>query len=104
MLGLYVTQRLFLGANGFLNKIKHTSNGLDYLRKNAGPAYTGEGLYCHQPSVYEGNIVTASGAGFIDFSCNVMRVLNVADGKTISKVKEIFNSGFFPTIFDAGNK
>ena len=39
---------VFLGANGFLNNVKHTSNGLDYLKQYAGEKYTGEAGYVNK--------------------------------------------------------
>lgn len=86
----------FLGANGFLNKVSHTSNGLNYLKNKAGSVYSGEELYCHQPSVYTDKLVTASGAGYVDFACNMLVALKATNSKNIRKMKDIFGSGLFP--------
>ena len=86
----------FLGANGFLNDVDHTSNGLAYLKEKAGPAYTGEARYRNAPSVRAGNLVTAPGTGFIAFACDMLAALNAADEKGIEAMRDAFTSGFFP--------
>ena len=52
---------VFLGAHGFLNNVKHTSNGLEYLKQYAGINYTGDANYIDQQGVRDGNIVTSGG-------------------------------------------
>ncbi len=86
----------FLGANGFLNSVNHTSNGLAYLKSKAGAAYTGEALYHNIPSVRDGNLVTANGCGFVDFACNVLTALNAAPAQRIEAMRGAFTSGMFP--------
>ncbi|WP_058913356.1 DJ-1/PfpI family protein [Entomohabitans teleogrylli] len=87
----------FLGAKGFLNDVDHTSNGLTYLKDKAGSAYTGEARYRNEPSVRAGNLVTASGVGFIDFTCDMLAALNVADAQNIAVMRSAFRSGMIPT-------
>ena len=58
---------VFLGMNGFLNNVKHTSNGLDYLKQYGGEKYTGDSNYVNQQAVRDGNIVTANGTAPLDF-------------------------------------
>lgn len=86
----------FLGANGFLNDVDHTSNGLTYLQNKAGAAYNGAARYLNAPSVRDGNLVTASGVGFLDFTCNMLAALNAAQEKEIEAMKAAFTSGMFP--------
>ena len=96
VLGAICDASMFLGVNGFLNDVDHTSNGLAALKEKAGAAYTGEARYKNEPSVIGGTIVTANGAGFIDFACNLFALLKVADSQTIDSVRTMCKTGFFP--------
>lgn len=85
----------FLGAKGFLNNAEHTSNGLAYLQSRAGEVYTGSARYRNVPSVRDGNLVTANGVGFVDFTCHVLAALNAAEEKEIEAMRAAFTSGMF---------
>ncbi|MDM4206381.1 DJ-1/PfpI family protein [Klebsiella spallanzanii] len=86
----------FLGANGFLNDVDHTSNGLAYLQSRAGSAYRGAARYRNVPCVRDGRLVTANGVGFLDFTCNMLAALNAAQEKEIEAMRAAFTSGMFP--------
>ncbi len=89
---------IFLGVHGFLNNVRHTSNGLGYLKEKAGAAYTGEALYqADTPSVRDGNVVTANGAGFIDFARNVLEALDAAPREKLDVFAAFCKKGMFPT-------
>ncbi|MEB8266439.1 DJ-1/PfpI family protein [Klebsiella grimontii] len=85
----------FLGAHGFLNDVDHTSNGLAYLQNRAGPAYSGAARYRSVPSVRDGNLVTANGVGFVDFTCNILAALNATQAGEIEAMRAAFTSGMF---------
>lgn len=85
----------FLGAHGFLNDVDHTSNGLAYLQNRAGPAYSGAARYRSVPSVRDGNLVTANGVGFVDFTCNMLAALNATQAGEIEAMRAAFTSGMF---------
>lgn len=90
---------MFLGVNGFLNDVDHTSNSLEVLKSRAGSAYTGEARYkADRQSVHDGKIVTANGVGFIEFARDIFSALEVAPREVIDEVYESFKSGFFPTM------
>jgi transcriptional regulator GlxA family with amidase domain len=95
-LGAICDASMFLGVNGLLNDVDHTSNGLAALKEKAGAAYTGETRYKNEPSVIGDGIVTANGAGFIDFACNMVTLLKVADSQIIDSVRTMCKTGFFP--------
>lgn len=95
-IGAICDASMFLGVNGFLNDADHTSNGLAALKEKAGVAYTGEARYKNEPSVLGDAVVTANGAGFIDFACNMFTLLEVADSQTIDSVRAMCKTGFFP--------
>ncbi len=96
VLGAICDASMFLGVNGFLNNVAHTSNGLTALKEKSGASYTGESRYKNEPSVIGDNIVTANGAGFIDFACDMFSLLDVADSQTIDSVRTMCKTGFFP--------
>lgn len=85
----------FLGAHGFLNDVDHTSNGLAYLQNRAGPAYSGAARYRSVLSVRDGNLVTANGVGFVDFTCNILAALNATQAGEIEAMRAAFTSGMF---------
>lgn len=95
-IGAICDASMFLGVHGFLNDVAHTSNDLRVLKEKAGPRYTGEKLFRKEPSVIGGGIVTANGAAFIDFSCDMFTVLRVAPPDTIESVRTMCKTGFFP--------
>ena len=53
----YLQCSAFMGAHGFLNDVKHTSNTLPYLKQFAGSAYTNEAGYQEKQAVSDKNIV-----------------------------------------------
>jgi putative intracellular protease/amidase len=72
----------FMASRGFLNNIRHTSNGLEYVRKlnkALNGAYTGEHLYVNEPCVADGNIITANGAAMIEFTSKILDHFNLMD-------------------------
>lgn len=76
---------VFLGAHGFLNNVKHTSNGLEYLKQYAGINYTGDANYIDQQGVRDGNIVTSGGLNTLEFSREVLYALDVDTPEQIEK-------------------
>lgn len=97
VLGAICDASMFLGVNGFLNEVNHTSNGLELLKAKAGAAYAGEKKYRRdQQSMRDGNIVTANGAGFVEFTRDVLLALNIAPSGQIAEFYRICKTGFFP--------
>ena len=66
---------IFLGACGFLNNVRHTSNDLGFLQSVAGDAYTGSSLYLNEQAVCDGGIVTANGSATLEFTREMMILL-----------------------------
>lgn len=63
---------VFLGMCGFLNDVKHTSNGLEYLKQYAGANYKGECHYVNESAVRDGNIITANGFSALEFAREIL--------------------------------
>jgi putative intracellular protease/amidase len=85
----------FLGVHGFLNHVKHTSNGLDYI-KQAGKKYTGEANYINKQAVRDGNIVTANGTAPLDFCREVLYALDADTLEVIEESYQYYTNGLSP--------
>ncbi len=88
---------VFLGMHGFLNNIKHTSNGIDYLKQFAGSKYKGECFYVNEPAVRDGNIVTANGFSALEFSREILYVLDADTQKMIERSYRMNKTGIWET-------
>jgi len=85
---------VFLGMNGHLNNVKHTSNGLDYLKQYAGVKYTGEANYINEKAVRDGKIVTAPGTAPIEFCREVLYALDADTPEAIEESYLFLTGGF----------
>jgi putative intracellular protease/amidase len=65
-----------LAQAGLLRGRKHTSNMKGYL---AGlvPGYAAEAHYVDRPAVRDGNVITASGMGGVEFAYEVLQLLGI---------------------------
>jgi putative intracellular protease/amidase len=66
----------FLARQGLYRDVKHTSNGLEYLKKQV-PEYADYGLYVNEPCVSNKNIITANGAAMIEFAYKIFEHFGV---------------------------
>lgn len=85
---------VFLGACGVLNHVKHTSNGLDYLKQYAGEKYTGEANYINEQAVRDGNIVTANGTATLEFCREILYALDADTPEIIEESYQFYTDGF----------
>lgn len=65
----------FLAAHGFLNDVRHTGNTLEQLKLWGGERYTNEAGYVERQAVADGGIVTANGTGYLEFSRELLLLL-----------------------------
>ena len=65
----------FMAKHGFLNGVKHTGNGIEQLRLWGAANYTNSEDYIHEQSVSDGNIVTANGSGVLEFTKELLLLL-----------------------------
>lgn len=84
---------VFLGMHGFLNKVNHTSNGIDYLKQFAGDAYTGDANYLNEAAVRSGNIVTANGFSALEFCREILYVLDADTPKKVERSYRMNKTG-----------
>lgn len=87
---------VFLGINGCLNHIKHTSNGLDYLKQYAKEKYMGESHYINEQAVRDRNIVTANGTAPLEFCREILYALEADTSEAIEKSFQFYTNGFSP--------
>lgn len=74
----------FMGENGYLNNVKHSSNTLEFLKLKA-PNYKGDSNYIEKQAVSDGNIITANGTATLEFAKEIMMLLKV---KPEDKIEE----------------
>jgi putative intracellular protease/amidase len=86
---------VFLGKYGFLNEVKHTSNTLEYLMKSAGKSYTGKANYINKQAVCDGNIITANGTAYLEFSKEISIRLKAKTVEQIEKEYTFNKLGFY---------
>jgi len=84
----------YLGENGYLNRIKHTSNDLNYLKSTA-PNYKGEKNYQFELVVTDENIITAGGISSIEFAREIFRKVNLFDEKSLESWYQLFKNGIW---------
>lgn len=94
IVGAICNGSVFLGKHGFLNKVKHTSNGLELLKDYAGANYNNESGYIHQQAVSDKNIVTANGSGYLEFSKEILSLLDADTAEVIDEYYDYFKIGF----------
>src|SRR5262247_219564 len=61
---------------GMTRGVRHTSNTRDYL-KSLVPDYQDEDLYVESMAVSDQGIITANGAGFIEFADEIIKTLEI---------------------------
>ncbi|KAF5086833.1 type 1 glutamine amidotransferase family protein [Methanobacterium aggregans] len=82
---------VFLARHGFLEDIKHTSNGKSYLQNLVGK-YKGNDLYVNKPSVSDNGIITANGIASLEFARDVLGELGVYDKDTLNVWYDFFKN------------
>ena len=95
VLGAICDASVFLGMNGLLNSIEHTSNRIDGLKQAAGDQYSGESKYLQQQAVRDGNIITANGSAYLEFGREVLIALNATTQKEIEEWYSFFKLGYY---------
>ena len=84
----------FLCAHGFLNHVKHTGNGLDYLKQWGKERYTNAENYVEAQAVSDGNIVTANGVGHLEFTREMLRLLKANSTEQIEIWYDFYKNVF----------
>ena len=84
----------FMAKHGFLNGEKHTGNGIEQLRLWGAENYTNSEGYIHEQSVSDGNIVTANGSGVLEFTKELLLLLENDTPERIEMYYQFNKQGF----------
>lgn len=84
----------FMAKCGFLNNVKHTGNGLDQLKMWGGENYINPEGYVHQQAVSDGGIVTANGSGVLEFTKELLLLLENDTPERIEMYYQFNKQGF----------
>lgn len=84
----------YLGNQGLLDDLKHTSNALVYLKAFA-PEYKGEGNYIDSLAVTGDNIITANGIAPIEFAREIFAKLELYSANENEKWFQLFKNGIW---------
>ena len=94
IVGAICNASAFMAAHGFLNNVKHTSNTLPYLKQFAGERYTNEAGYQEKQAVSDKNIVTANGTGHLEFTRELLLLLEADSPEKIEAAYDFYRNGF----------
>ena len=86
---------LEIARTGLTRGVRHTSNGLDYL-KSMVPSYKDESTYVDQLAVTDNNLITASGLGNVEFAREILRRLGVYEEADLAAWFDMFKRGVIP--------
>ncbi|MFY0581185.1 DJ-1/PfpI family protein [Cystobacter fuscus] len=84
-----------LGRQGLLDQRRHTSNDLGVLKQEA-PGYRGEALYVQSLAVTDGNLITASSIGALEFAREIADYLKLGSESYRKQWYELFKHGVAP--------
>ena len=86
---------LEIARAGLTRNIRHTSNSKDYLKAMVTD-YGDADSYVDELAVTDGNIITASGLGSVDFAREVIKELKLYNEADTQLWFEMFKHGVFP--------
>jgi len=84
----------YLAQLGLLDRVNHTSNDLNYLKRIA-PKYQGEGNYMSSLAVSDDNVITANGIAPIEFAKEIFLKINLYDVDHTEKWFQLFKNGIW---------
>lgn len=84
----------FMAKAGMLNDVKHTGNGIDQLKLWGGAAYTNHDGYIHRQAVSDKGIVTANGSGVLEFTKELLLLLENDTPERIEMYYQFNRQGF----------
>ena len=95
LVGAICNAASFLAAHGFLNEVRHTGNTVEMLQKWGGDCYTGAARYEERQAVRDGNIVTANGTGYMEFTRECLLALGADTPEAIAASYTFNKNGFY---------
>ncbi|MGE7624760.1 DJ-1/PfpI family protein [Viridibacillus sp. NPDC096237] len=94
-IGAICDATVFMGANGWLNEIKHTSNDLNDLKTYAKDNYRNEINYVLEQAVTDGKIVTANGTASLEFAKEILELLEAYPKEHINQLYNFHKLGYY---------
>ncbi|QOV12593.1 DJ-1/PfpI family protein [Viridibacillus arvi] len=94
-IGAICDATVFMGANGWLNDIKHTSNDLKDLKTYAKDNYRNEINYVLEQAVSDGKIVTANGTASLEFAKEILELLEAYPKELINQLYNFHKLGYY---------
>lgn len=82
---------LGLAKKGLLDSRNHTSNDLEFL-KMVIPSYSGEKYYKMETVVSDENLVTASGIASLEFTYQVLKILDVFESESLNSWLNLYKT------------
>ena len=95
LLGAICNATAFLASIGLLNDVRHTGNTLAMLQEWGGAYYTGANRYEERQSVRDGNVVTANGTGYLEFTRECLLQLAADTPEAIEAYYRFNKQGFY---------
>lgn len=81
---------------GLMHGIKHTSNSKGYLKAMI-PDYRDDDFYVDKLAIADKNLITASGLGSVEFTCEIVRQLNIYTSEEIQELYDMFKNAVIPS-------
>lgn len=91
----------FLARHGHLKGYKHTGNALGVWKDYQG--YKNHNDFLFQQVVVDKNLITANGTAAIEFSENILKLLNFSAENEIEKEHRLFSIGYYAYVEKYGN-
>ena len=89
---------LEIARSGLMDDFRHTSNSPEYIRGMVSD-YRGDHLYVDQLAVCDGNLITASGLGCIEFACEILKRIGLYNETESLELFSMFKYGVVPARF-----
>ncbi|MCL2136691.1 MAG: DJ-1/PfpI family protein [Coriobacteriia bacterium] len=103
IVGAICDATVFMGMNALLNTKKHTSNTLSDLMAAGKDSYTGQNNYQYEQAVRDGNLVTANGSAYLEFTAEVLEALDAFPLDYIQEDYRLYKFGYYEAIASATN-
>lgn len=84
----------FMAKHGFLNGVKHTGNGVEQLKFWGADNYTNPEGYIHEQAVSDAGVVTANGSGVLEFTKELLLLLENDTTERIEMYYQFNKQGF----------
>lgn len=84
---------IFLGKNGFLDKVKHTGDRFELFSQHE--AYKGTAYFMETQAVLDKGILTANETAAVEFAYEIFNLLAISDGAEIEEWYTYYQEGMF---------